>query len=657
MIRIDRPTVQYIFRILAASILYFIAAKFGLAYAAVNPSTTAIWPPTGFAIAIIILFGYHMWPAIFIGAFLANLFTAGTVATSLGIAVGNTLEAVVARYLVMKYANGDHAFDQPRTVVLFILLTSVVSTMVSAFIGADVLLSHGLAPLSRFWDIWLTWWLGDLGGAVTITPFILLWYLNPKITFKIRKLIEFAILLLTIAWGSFFVFSGIFPYPYLLIPILLWAAFRFGPRETASMIVLVALIATKETLRGHGPFALEGMGDINVSLIHLQVFIAVLAITKLTVASVVVERLEADKEIERRERRFRTLIEKSSDVVVLIDNKSFITYVSPSIARVLGYTPDEFMSQRGLGFMHPDDLKLAENNLRNILSAPNKTTIVEARIKHKNGEWVWIESISTNLLHDPNIRAIVVNFRDISERKELEQSKNEFLQMAAHQLRAPLSTMRWSTELLMKDSAKLSKTQKEKVDLIYESNQKMIRQVNELLSVSRIMQGDIPNNPVSVNIADVIAHEVDAVSASAKARHIAVKLVKPTDGIPPLFLDPDRIASVIENILSNAIKYSDPDSEVILSYGKTEDGVWVTIEDDGIGIPPAEQPLLFTKFFRTANAKLMDSEGTGLGLFVVKSFLSGWGGSIDIQSPTHKSRGTTVHLTIPIIMLKKKEAA
>lgn len=274
--------------------VYFGAAKLGLSLAFVNPSATAVWPPTGIALAAFLIFGARVWPAILVGAFVANLTTAGSVATSIGIAAGNTLEGLVAAYLVDRFAAGRQAFGRPRYAFRFAVLAAAVSPLLGATCGVTSLALGGFAPWADYGRIWLTWWLGDGAGALVVAPVVLLWYENPRIEWTRRQVAEAAALLASLVGVGLIVFQGAFPTPIknyplevLCIPILLWAAFRFGARETASATLLLAVIAIHGTLGGFGPFARDTQ---NESLLLLQAFIAVIAVTKLIVASIVAER-------------------------------------------------------------------------------------------------------------------------------------------------------------------------------------------------------------------------------------------------------------------------------------------------------------------------------------------------------------------------------
>src|SRR5919197_1219559 len=155
--------------------VYVLAGKLGLTLAFVHASASAVWAPTGIALAATLLLGYHVWPALFLGAFLVNVTTAGSVWTSLAIAGGNTLEGLLGAFLVRRFANGPKVFDRARDVFTFAALAGLGSTAVSATVGVASLSLGGYASWERFATIWLTWWSGDVAGARVVAPVLILW--------------------------------------------------------------------------------------------------------------------------------------------------------------------------------------------------------------------------------------------------------------------------------------------------------------------------------------------------------------------------------------------------------------------------------------------------------------------------------------------------
>jgi diguanylate cyclase (GGDEF)-like protein len=285
------------------AVVYFGTAKLGLRFAYVNPSATALWAPTGITLAAFLVFGLRAWPGAFLGAFFANLTTAGSVLTSIGIATGNTLEGVAACYLVSRFARGQQAFERAQDIFKFAFLAGMVSTAISATIGVTSLSLGGFADWTEFGPIWRTWWLGDGVGAVLVTPLVLLWRENPRLNWTREQIAELTLLFLGLFFTLGIVFGGGFhaevknyPLEYLCIPFLIWAAFRFGRRKAATATCFLAVIAIWGTLQGYGPFSRE---TLNTSLLLVQSFVGVVAVTGLALAAEVSERKRADERVQQ----------------------------------------------------------------------------------------------------------------------------------------------------------------------------------------------------------------------------------------------------------------------------------------------------------------------------------------------------------------------
>jgi signal transduction histidine kinase len=279
--------------------VYFVAGRFGLSLAFINESATAVWPPTGIAIAALLLIGTYTWPAIAVGSFLVNLTTSGVVASSAAIAAGNTVEALTAAWLARRFARGRSAFERPPDVVRYALLAAMGATTIAASVGTASLIAAGLAPLRDSRSIWLTWWLGDTVGALLVPPLVLLWRQGSRARWTAAKGIEAGALVACLLIVSLLVFgaptlsAGGYSLEFFVVPFLLWAAFRFGAFETAVSASIVSVVAIDGTLRGRGPFAHL---PPNESLLLLQAFVGVTTTVMLAVAAEVSRRRAAEAE-------------------------------------------------------------------------------------------------------------------------------------------------------------------------------------------------------------------------------------------------------------------------------------------------------------------------------------------------------------------------
>jgi diguanylate cyclase (GGDEF)-like protein len=282
--------------LLAVAGVYFIAGKLGLRLAFEHPSATPVWPPTGIALVAFLLLGYEIAPAIFLGAFLVNLTTEGTTLTSLGIALGNTLEGVVGAYLVTRFARGRAALERAPDILRFTLLAALGSTIVSPTLGLTSLALSGFAPWANYWSIWPTWWLGDVGGDLIVAPLLLLWIAQPRVRWNRLQALEAAALGLGLLLASYLVFTGPVPSETLCVALFIWAAYRFGQREVATAIAIVSGFAIWATLNGLGPFARESP---NASLVLLAAFMGTASVTGLVLAAVVTEHRNAEEQLGR----------------------------------------------------------------------------------------------------------------------------------------------------------------------------------------------------------------------------------------------------------------------------------------------------------------------------------------------------------------------
>jgi signal transduction histidine kinase/integral membrane sensor domain MASE1 len=305
---------SYIAGLIGIGLTYFALAKSGLALALIHPSASAIWPPTGFALAAIVLWGYRAWPAIFLAAMIANATAAGSIGTAISIATGNTLEALVGAALINVWSNGRDTFSTANTVAKFAVICVVLATPISATVGITTLAMAGYAEWANFADIWLTWWLGDMISALVVTPVVILCALRDARAFRRTELIESAAVISLAVVVGFVAFNPLFkhsqhpdPLGFLAVLPLLWAALRRGPRDTAVVSLILACFSIWETFSGAGPFAAASLND---SLLFVLVFLISVGVPSLALSADVAMR----KTIEENLHRTHTELDRRVDV-------------------------------------------------------------------------------------------------------------------------------------------------------------------------------------------------------------------------------------------------------------------------------------------------------------------------------------------------------
>ena len=272
----------------ALAAAYAVAGILGLRLGLLDPTASAVWAPTGLAIAACILLGTAAWPAIFAGALVVGLSTTRSVPVALAIAVGNTLEAVVGAWLVARWADGRHAFDTGAASIRYAALTALGATLISPTIGVGTLALAHLIPAAGVRDVWLTWWLGDAAGALLVAPPLILWANDRKFRWPHTRWVEAGALAVALLATSGFAYSLLarelahgHALGFLVLPPLIWAAVRFGPREASTGVALVAAVAVADTIWiRHSD---------NESLVLLQAFMGVTAVTIMALAGAVLE--------------------------------------------------------------------------------------------------------------------------------------------------------------------------------------------------------------------------------------------------------------------------------------------------------------------------------------------------------------------------------
>lgn len=298
----------------AVALAYLATAKLGFLLALEHTNATVVWPPTGIALAMVLLFGSRIWPGIFLGALGANLLVLATPAAaslplltvSAATAAGNTLEALLGAYLVKRAVSEDLPFDRARDCVCFILLGAFVSPVISATIGTAGFSIYG-EDWSRSGQMWLTWWLGDAVGALIFAPLLITWERRQFGRWPLTRAAEIAALVAVLFLVEVVTFRYNCPLEYLIFPVLFWTAFRFGQFETAAMVTMVMVSFLLWTVRGLGPFAAH---SLNTSLLFLQSYLGVATASTLLFSTLISSRNRAEEHIRGYRDNLEQLVEE-----------------------------------------------------------------------------------------------------------------------------------------------------------------------------------------------------------------------------------------------------------------------------------------------------------------------------------------------------------
>jgi PAS domain S-box-containing protein len=400
--------------------VYYAAAKIGLRLAYLNGAVTALWPPIGVGIAALVLYGPRLWPGIVIGDLFVGDYST-PLGTVLGQTTGNTLEVVVAA-VVLRRLVGRPAMDRVGD-VLALVGASAVATPISACFGTTSLRLGGVIGAGEFGEVWRTWWLSDLSGALVVTPLLLAWAGHGLRGLGRRELIEgFALLTILVLLAELPSQRDV---PYIVFPVLIWSALRFGPRGATTALILVSGLTVLNTAHNAGPFVRESITD---SLLSSQLFLAAAALTSLVLAAVTAERERAGEALRANEERLRSVVHSMTEGLIVRDARGVITDCNAAAEHILGRRREDLRGRRPGAVLDDvidhDGAPLAPERLLGddaLRSGAPEAGIV-ARVRRPDGERRWVAISSAPVLGAGGApEGVVTTLADITERREAEQ--------------------------------------------------------------------------------------------------------------------------------------------------------------------------------------------------------------------------------------------
>lgn len=362
---------------------------------------------------------------------------------------------------------------------------------------------------------------------------------------------------------------------------------------------------------------------------------------------------------------FEALFARAPEIITMIDAEGIQQGVNEASSRMLGYEPSHSPID-GYRFIHPEDRATVTEHLRQ-LSSPSSGIDrgVRYRVLDANGDWRWLESLTADLLDVVGVECQVLFSRDVTEaeaqRAELaearaaaeaiaaqlldsDRARNSFVASVSHELRTPLTALMSGTELLLDDAdAPLDPAVRETVQLVQRNVERLARLIENLLLVERLQVGVVHLEAIDLDIGTIVAEAVSLMTAVAESRDVTIRIdVAPG---PPTHGEHSQIVAVIENLLGNAIKYTDPGTEVTIRARYQPEGWTVTVHDHGPGLAPGEEQHVFERFTRGSAAADGQVPGSGLGLALSRAIAEFHGGTLD--SVPHRGRGSTFRLRLP----------
>jgi PAS domain S-box-containing protein len=351
----------------------------------------------------------------------------------------------------------------------------------------------------------------------------------------------------------------------------------------------------------------------------------------------------AKVEAETEKNKAEIIFDNFFDGLIILNSEYQIELINPAAERFLGIKEEDYLGK--------DPSVIAEQKeLKEFVRIISKKTKEIYRKETGRAEGSVVIEITTKFITVREKRIVtLVILHDISREKVIERLKSQFVSVAAHQLRTPLSIIKWSLCMLLDgEVGLLTNEQIEMLNKAQQTNERMIHLINDLLNVARIEEGRFMYHPKTVDLIELLEKVAEPVKALAKNKGVKFEFKKPTDKSSKVIkADIEKLSLAVKNLLENAVFYTNAGGKVILSAKRRKDDVLVSIKDSGIGVPKDQHNRVFSKFFRGDNAVRMETEGTGLGLFITKNIIEAHEGEISFES--EEGKGTTFKFSLPAI--------
>lgn len=355
------------------------------------------------------------------------------------------------------------------------------------------------------------------------------------------------------------------------------------------------------------------------------------------------ERVEAAAALQQREERYRVLVESASDVIFTTDEEGRLSYVNPAGSRTVGYTTSELSGMPSIDLVHPDWREEFRDGIRSQVQAGRVSSYYEIPVVTKEGQTVWLGQSVQLLRANGRLIGMQAVARDITRQLEVEQMKDSFLSIVSHELRTPLTAIRGSLGLLASGKmGKLEERGQRMLEIAAQNTDRLVRLINDLLDIEKIESGTAPMESRLVSLGDIIAQAAEEMRSLAEGANLVIRSDS-TD--VELMADRDRLLQVLTNLISNAVKFSNPGGSITITVDERPHEVRVAVSDEGRGIPADKRDAIFERFQQVTFGDAREKGGTGLGLPIARSIVQQHGGRLWVASEL--GRGSTFTFSLP----------
>ncbi len=647
---------SYAVRVALLATTYVLAGRLGFTASAIHPVVSSAWPPSGVALAALLLMGTRFWPGIALGAFVVNLTGGIAPLAATGLAVGNTLEALLAAWLLTSFAGLRLSLERLRDVFALVVLGAIASTPVSATVGVTVLTLSGGAAGIRYGTIWLAWFLGDAIGILLVTPLILTFATGPRLRLSARDAIEASVLVAVLVGFTVALFQTPFSYVYAIFPVTIWAALRFGPRGAATASFIVSALAIGYTVRGVGPFATSTAVN---NLFELDTFIGLLALTTLILAAATAERRAAESALRRSRQQHQDIVHYASVGVLQTDTEGKILLANPALARILGYDgPEQLIGRDMAGDVYWDRTHRPAIVAR--FELMGEVTPLEVQWKRRDGSPIWVDVHGRLVRDGADGTAYFEGFiYDLTGRKKLELQFRQAQKMeavgrlaggVAHDFNNLLTVIASCTDFVLSDPT-LADEHRDDLGEVKKATDRATSLTRQLLAFGRTQV----LRPCTIDLNDRLAELLPMLKRLFETT-IDIRIETGSD-LWAVRADPGQIEQVLLNLAINArdampdggaltfatencvvaAERPAPDQEYTMKPG---DYVLLRVRDTGVGMDEDTQHKIFEPFFTTKEV----GKGTGLGLATAYGIVKQSGGYIKVRTALGKGAEFRIYL-------------
>jgi PAS domain S-box-containing protein len=601
---------------------YVGAAKLGIELSVAHGVITPVWAPAGIALAALVLFGLRLWPAVLLAAFIANAISGASLGEAAVISVGNTLEAVVGTILLRRVGFRPQ-MDRVRDVLALVFLAGLASTTIAATNGVTTLWISGDVPGSSYGSEWLLWWTGDAMGDLIVAPLLLVWATTASLRVNRAKVIEALVLgALLVGVSSLVFLGGLWRYPHVLFPLLVWAPLRFRQPGAVTSSFVVAAIAIAGAVRGTVPL---GSGSATEIVQILEGLLAAVTVGQLILGAILSERGATEEKLERAHATLADAQEVARIGSWEWDIETGRVKWSNELYRLYGLTPNsvELTFETFLEHVHPED----RDRIRHVVMKAYRDRqpfAVEHRTVLPDGHVRWLHGRGRMIVGETGAPVRMVGTaQDVTERKRLDELRENILSAVSHELRTPLTSIVGFSLTLRDRGRQLSADARAEIEThLAEQARKLDRLLSDLLDLDRLRFGLIRPIFRATDIGRLAAQVVSEYEANGHKIDVQAESIVAE-------VDAAKVERIVENLLANAIKHTAPGTEILVRVESHDGGVLIAVEDRGPGIPEAHRRAIFEIFNR--GVAVASTPGTGIGLSLVSQFAALHGGRVWVQ--------------------------